>query len=253
MKHLDGLNVINFMEAVNGSEQFLKCSFFRSLQKNNLNKESSFVESIAEFMTNFATRFKSPMWIEAIDFTKFHISGGCIVNSLCKQPFPDTALEQVDINFNGNSLSEFEGAVANVFSNLTSILSKNDHRLSATLIKKSSSIYTAILPFDIKLRFNFKDVPEKTNPVSYVLYSSDLDASKSSNPEKRSSTEDLNVQAKKKKIETPMLEQRVPMASDGNTTPPKFVSAATMRVPIPEITDEELLAFTLEFERKHGI
>ncbi|CAF1364671.1 unnamed protein product [Rotaria sordida] len=224
-----------------GCSHMDKCSFFRSLQKNNSNKESSFVESIAEFMTNFATRFMSPMWIEAIDFTKFHISGGCIVNSLCKQPFPDTALEQVDINFNGNSFSEFEGAVANVFSNLTSILSKNDHRLRATLIKKSSSIYTAILPFDIKLRFNFKDVPEKTNPVS-----------KSSNPEKRSSTEDLNVQAKKKKIETPMLEQKVPMASDRNTTPPKFVSAATMRVPIPEITDEELLAFTLEFERKHG-
>jgi hypothetical protein len=128
-------------------------------------------------MMNFESRFKSSVWIEAIDFTQFHISGSCIVNSLCKQPFPDTGIEQVYINFKGNSFNEFGNAVADVFAKLTSILSKNDHHLSATLIKKSSSIYNAILPFDIKLRFNFKDVPERTDPVSYVLHCSDLDIS----------------------------------------------------------------------------
>jgi hypothetical protein len=155
----------------------LECLFFRSLQPNNLNKQLSFVESMDEFMTNFETRFKSSIWIKAIDFTKFHISGGCVVNCLCKQPFLDTAVEPVDINFNDNSFSEFDGAVADVFSNLTSFLSKIDHQLSPTLIENSGSTHTAILPFDIKLRFNFKDIPGKTNPVSYVLHSSDLDIS----------------------------------------------------------------------------
>jgi hypothetical protein len=87
-------------------------------------------------MMNFESRFKSSVWIEAIDFAKFHISGGCIVNSLCKQPFSDTSIEQVDINFNGNSFNEFDDAVANVFTNLTSTLSENGHRLSTSLIKK---------------------------------------------------------------------------------------------------------------------
>jgi hypothetical protein len=128
-------------------------------------------------MMNFESRFKSSVWIEAIDFAKFHISGGCIVNSLCKQPFSDTSIEQVDINFNGNSFNEFDDAVANVFTNLTSTLSENGHHLSTSLIKKGSSIYNAILPFDIKLQFDFKDVPEKTDSVSYVLHCSDLDVS----------------------------------------------------------------------------
>jgi len=43
------------------------------------------------------------------------------------------------------------------------------------------------------------------------------------------------------------------MASAASTNPPKFVSAATMAAPVSEITDEELLEFTLEFERQHGI
>jgi hypothetical protein len=128
-------------------------------------------------MTNFENRFKSSVWIEAIDFNKFHISGGCIINSLCKQPFPDTAAEQVDINFNGDSFNEFDDAVANIFANLTSILSKNDNHLHATLIKNGNGSYNAVLPFNIQLRFNFKNVPEKTDPVSYVLHSSDVDIS----------------------------------------------------------------------------
>jgi hypothetical protein len=61
------------------------------------------------------------------------------------------------------------------------------------------------------------------------------------------------VEIKKIKIETPILQQKVSMPSAANTAPPKFVSAGTMVVPIPEISDEELLEFTLEFERKHGI
>ena len=43
------------------------------------------------------------------------------------------------------------------------------------------------------------------------------------------------------------------MPSAVNTAPPEFVSASTMVEQIAEITDEELLEFTLEFERKHGI
>jgi hypothetical protein len=48
-----------------------------------------------------------------------------------------------------------------------------------------------------------------------------------------------------------MLEQKIPMASNGNTSLPRFVSASSMHVPIPEVTDEELLEFMLEFERQN--
>jgi hypothetical protein len=55
------------------------------------------------------------------------------------------------------------------------------------------------------------------------------------------------------KIETSVVEQKVSMPSTANTAPPKFQSAATVVIPIPELTDEEMLEYTLEFERKHGI
>ncbi|CAF1336917.1 unnamed protein product [Rotaria sordida] len=75
----------------------------------------------------------------------------------------------------------------------------------------------------------------------------------SNGSEKRSFAEDINTQTKKMRSETPMLGQKTSMSSAASATAPKFVSAATMAAPITEITDEELLEFTLEFERKHGI
>ncbi|CAF3472874.1 unnamed protein product [Rotaria sp. Silwood1] len=156
---------------------FKECQFFRPFEHNMLNKKLLFVESISEFMTNFEIRFKASSWIKAIDFNKFHISGGCIVNSLCKHSFPDTTIEKVDINFNGNSFHEFEDAVDNVYTDLTKIMSKNNHYLSTTLVKKSNGGYIIVLPFNIQLQFNFKNVPNNTNPVSYVLHSSDIDVS----------------------------------------------------------------------------
>ena len=79
-------------------------------------------------------------------------------------------------------------------------------------------------------------------------------ASNSANrSEKRISDEEIDADIKKIKIETPMLEQKAPMPSAASIASPKFVSAATMAAPISEITDEELLEFTLEFERQHGI
>ncbi|CAF3422167.1 unnamed protein product [Rotaria sp. Silwood1] len=268
---------------------FKECQFFRPFEHNMLNKKLLFVESISEFMTNFEIRFKASSWIKAIDFNKFHISGGCIVNSLCKHSFPDTTIEKVDINFNGNSFHEFEDAVDNVYTDLTKIMSKNNHYLSTTLVKKSNGGYIIVLPFNIQLQFNFKNVPNNTNPVSYVLHSSDIDVSQvaftgsrvfctfaflqaiatksficytmhanmasnySNCSEKRSSAEDINTETKKTRFETPILEQKTSMPSAASATVPKFVSAATMAAPVPEISDEELLKFTLEFERKHGI
>ena len=131
---------------------------------------------MGEFMINFENRFKLSTWIEAIDFTQFHISGGCVVNCLCKQPFPDTATEPVDVNFNGDSLDQFDDAVAQVFANLTSITLKNG-RLPPTLTKKNNGVCRVTLSPDVALHFNFKYITEDADPISYVLHSSDLDVS----------------------------------------------------------------------------
>lgn len=156
---------------------YLESAFIRSIEHNIRNNQLSFVESISEFMINFDNRFKSSLWIKAINFNTFHISGGSIVNSLCTQPFFDTSTEEVDINFNGDSFNEFDDAVVDTFSRLTTIFSKIDYDLQPTLVKNSNLVYIIILPLDIKLRFNFKNVLNEVDPVCYVLYSSDLDIS----------------------------------------------------------------------------
>ncbi|CAF1513560.1 unnamed protein product [Adineta ricciae] len=71
---------------------------------------------------------------------------------------------------------------------------------------------------------------------------------------KRSAADDLDEQTKKIKIETPTLERKCSVQPVAKNVPTNFVSARTlMNAPTPEISDEELLAFTLEFERKHSI
>lgn len=72
-------------------------------------------------------------------------------------------------------------------------------------------------------------------------------------PEKRSNADDIVLEMKRVKVETPTLEHKTTTALATNTGPPKFVSAAMLVTSVEEITDEELLEFTLEFERKHGI
>ena len=127
-------------------------------------------------MVNFESRFKCSTWIEAIDLTQFHISGGCVVNCLCKQPFPDTSTEPVDVNFNGDSFDQFDDAVALVFANLTSIMLKNGRAL-ATLIKQNNGVYRVSLSSDVVLHFIFKGVTEDVDRISHVLHGSDLDVS----------------------------------------------------------------------------
>ena len=82
---------------------------------------------------------------------------------------------------------------------------------------------------------------------------------------KRSLDEAVDTEMKKVKIETPVLEKKVPTPFVANTNPPGFVSAATMVTPAPKstnegafasedlFTDEELLKYAMEFERQYGL
>ena len=51
-----------------------------------------FVHTIDEFKQNLATRFASDAWLGAIDFSKWVLVGGCVLNALCQTQFPDTNL-----------------------------------------------------------------------------------------------------------------------------------------------------------------
>lgn len=155
----------------------LECSLFQSANHEALNKDLLFVESMDEFLANFESRFHTSLWIPAINFNDFHVSGGCILNSLCKTPFFDTNMQMVDINFHGNTFQEFDMAVYTVFTSLSMMTTTDNGNPSIIIKKKANGSYIVTLPCKIQLQFNFKDVPPMANPVSYTLHSSDIDIS----------------------------------------------------------------------------
>lgn len=55
------------------------------------------------------------------------------------------------------------------------------------------------------------------------------------------------------KIEASSNERQLPPAGSTADNRPGFASAATLVTRLVEITDEELLEYALEFERKHGL
>ncbi|CAM4852280.1 unnamed protein product, partial [Rotaria magnacalcarata] len=84
-----------------------------------------FVATQNEFRENLKTRFSSPEWFEAIDFSKFVIVGGGEVNPLCQSPFPDSAEQDVNLISVAIDEIEFEAAVTNTINKLHTIALKH--------------------------------------------------------------------------------------------------------------------------------
>ncbi|CAF1325201.1 unnamed protein product [Adineta steineri] len=92
------------------------------------------------------------------------------------------------------------------------------------------------------------------SPSKHVETTDDasISCSPSSRTEKRPVPEDLNVPTKKIKVSGDSTEQKPVAPVVTARSQPKFISAAELVVPLPEISDEELLEMALEFERKYG-
>lgn len=97
--------------------------------------------------------------------------------------------------------------------------------------------------------------PAPATPPKFINASSMIEPIEkiSNSIEKRTLDEVTDNQSKKMKIETPVLEEKNPVTSAAPIEPTKFVNASSMIEPIEEISDEELLAYALEFERQHNI
>lgn len=70
---------------------------------------------------------------------------------------------------------------------------------------------------------------------------------------KRSFEEEIDTEIKKIKIDQPQQPANNTVADPITNSSPGFVNASTLITPLQDISDDELLQFTLDFERKHGI
>ncbi|CAF1185724.1 unnamed protein product [Adineta steineri] len=131
--------------------------------------------------------------------------------------------------------------------------------MNGTILEESREETREIMDEDGEIQIaTTTDYPHNSvvpkSPSKHVKTTDDASIScrPSSRTEKRPVPEDLNVPTKKIKVNGGSIEEKsvAPIVTAGSQ--PKFISAAELVVPLPEISDEELLEMALEFERKYG-
>ena len=133
------------------------------------------MKTLNEFQKNLATRFSSAEWLEAIDFSKFAIVGGCVINGLCQSPFPDTNQQDINLVYPANDGTDFEIAVMNVVTKLQTMTSKYlTHKIK---VEKTPGLlrYDVLLPCGLQLNFLYTPIQYSKNPLSHILHNFDMD------------------------------------------------------------------------------
>jgi hypothetical protein len=136
-----------------------------------------FVNTVKEFRENLEIRFFSSQWIDAIDFSKFFIVGGCVINALCYSEFPDTREQDINFIYPSCYLEDFSIAVTDVIIKLQIITLKHLKHLIKVEKTPGSLHYDILLPCGVKLNFKYKPPDDSKNPISHILHNFDIDLS----------------------------------------------------------------------------
>ncbi|CAF1370220.1 unnamed protein product [Adineta steineri] len=155
---------------------FKPSTFFQMRNDPNYQVNLTFVSNFNEFRKNFDNRFSSVHWIDAIDFSKFLIVGGSVINALCQSPFIDTREQDINLIYPSAYPIEFEAAVMkciDVLQNITSQYSKHQIIIEKTPGKLRFDIH---LPCGVKLNFLYITCLEhRNNSLSSILDGFDID------------------------------------------------------------------------------
>lgn len=136
-----------------------------------------FVKTLNEFQRNFASRFSSSEWLEAIDFSKFAIVGGCLINALCDMPFPDTKQQDINLVYPSHNGTNFESDVKGILDRLGKISSKYSKRQIKIEKVPGSYHWHVILPCGVKLNIKIEYIGNSKHPISHITHNFDMDIS----------------------------------------------------------------------------
>ncbi|CAF1461479.1 unnamed protein product [Adineta ricciae] len=103
---------------------------FSTVEDRSEQKNMTFVRTIDEFKMNMAVHFSSVLWLEAIDFSKFIIAGGCVLNSLYKLPFLDTKDQDINLIYYINNLCDFHATMQSTIDRIKHKISQRDKIVS---------------------------------------------------------------------------------------------------------------------------
>lgn len=150
-------------------------TYFNTNENGNYSSNMTFVRTMEEFKHNLATRFTSSSWLDAIDFSKWAVVGGCVLNALCQLPFPDTQQQDVNLVYYSDDALDFKKSIDVTVDHLHKITSQDlrkDIRVERVL---GTPDYNVFLPCQVRLKFAWVGVGNSMNPLSHILHNFDMD------------------------------------------------------------------------------
>ena len=135
----------------------------------------TFVHTMKEFKQNLITRFSSDVWLGAIDFSKWIVVGGCVLNALCQSPFSDTKHQDINLVYYVNDILDFKKSIDVTVNNLNKIVSQGS--MDEIKVEKipGTPDYNVFLPCHIRLNFAWTGIGNSKNPLSHILHNFDMD------------------------------------------------------------------------------
>lgn len=137
--------------------------------------QMTFVRKVDEFKQNLITRFSSDEWLGAIDFSKWILVGGCVLNALCQSVFPDTEQQDVNLVYIVNDISNYKKSIEIIVDNLNEmVLRGSTGKVNLEKIPGTPD-YLVFLPCHIQLKFTWTPLGKSKNPLSHILHNFDMD------------------------------------------------------------------------------
>ncbi|CAF3439191.1 unnamed protein product, partial [Rotaria socialis] len=154
---------------------FRVSTYFKKKTDQNYSPNTTFVHTIKEFKHNLADRFLSDAWLRAIDFSKWAIVGGCVLNALCRSPFSNTKQQDVNLVYYANDILDFKKSIDVTVNNLHKLVSQDlCNEIKVERIPGTPE-YNVFLPCYIRLKFTWAAIGNSKNPLSHILHSFDMD------------------------------------------------------------------------------
>ncbi|CAF3285241.1 unnamed protein product [Rotaria sp. Silwood2] len=150
-------------------------TYFNKNEDRNGCSRMIFVHTVNEFKENLVTRFSSDEWLGAIDFSKWVIAGGCVLNALCRSPFPDTKQQDINLMYYVSEILDFNKSIDTTVNNLNKMVSQGSRKEIKVEKIPGTPCYNVFLPCHIRLKFTWTDIGNSKNPVSHILHNFDMD------------------------------------------------------------------------------
>jgi hypothetical protein len=135
----------------------------------------TFVHTMEEFKHNLHTRFSSMRWIEAIDFSRWALVGGCVLNALCQSSFSDTNEQDINLVYYTNDTLDFKMSIDTIVMYLNQMIIGS--RMNEIIAEKfpGAPSYNVFLPCDVRLHFTWIPTRNSKNLLSHILHNFDMD------------------------------------------------------------------------------